>query len=427
MTWMKNARAHAPVDPEGAEDLPAAPPRLAPVTDPEPGDEDDLEMDDGREANLLRMCHAFLEPLRVEVGQVQGPECDMPLRTLLGELHYDLEAGLTEHTTSRNESALAQALPTWFDARKAAWSEREEQFGVLLEQLGESLFKLESGDQKSTARIRDGLTHLDSGAGRTNPAQMKRIVDNVVRALDDMKAENARRVQSMSSKIRELHEQVVEKTLEAQTDRLTGLNNRATFDDRLARMIRKSRLAPYRYTLLIMDVDHFKAVNDTHGHVEGDRVLKAVAEELEKVVMRKSDFLARYGGEEFAVLLADADGEAGRGAAERVREAVEAMELTSDGKDLRVTISIGVAEGCRTDSPNRLIKRADDSLYIAKKTGRNRVVVAGHGPGARVRLPPELTDRVRRAAKAKRAKEQMSAREAPRPKVISPRGRLPRR
>ncbi len=430
MTWMKTARARTPGPaPEDKEDGPAL---TAVSEDPSGDDEADdtepsAEFEEVRSDHLLRMCNALLQPLRVEVGQVHGPDCDKPLRTVLGELQYDIDEGLTEHTVRRGEGALREALPTWFGERKAAWSEREKQFGALLEQLGESLFKLESKDQKSTARIRDGLTHLESGAGRTTPAQMKRIVDNVVRAVDDMQAENARRVQSMSSKIRELHEQVVEKTLEATTDRLTGLNNRATFDDRIKRLITKSRLAPFRYTLLLMDIDHFKAVNDTHGHVEGDRVLRAVATQLEKIILRKSDFLARYGGEEFAVLLADADGDAGRGAAERVREAVEAMDLSVEGKPLPITISIGVAEGCRTDSPNKLIKRADDSLYIAKKTGRNRVVVAGSGPGARVRLPGELSDRARAARKAKRTEEQMKGRQAPRPKVISPRGRLPRR
>ena len=174
---------------------------------------------------------------------------------------------------------------------------------------------------------------------------------------------------------------------------------RKDFDDGLARMIERSRLAPYRYTLLLIDIDHFKAVNDTHGHIEGDRVLKTVAMQLEKVVMRKDDFLSRYGGEEFTVLLSDSDAEAGARAAERIRKAVESMSLSVNDTPLHITVSIGVSEGCRTDSPTKLLKRADDSLYIAKKLGRNQVVVAGEGTGSRVRLPRELANRARATRK----------------------------
>jgi diguanylate cyclase (GGDEF)-like protein len=361
----------------------------------------ELDEPDDPQEPALRIVGALLEPLRVEVSLVQGPDCDKPLRRLLGDLKYDVDAGLTNHSARRAEEVLSEAIPLWFAERKSAMTEREAQFTELLGQLGASLFKMERREDRSTTRIRDGLSNIENGQRRPSPIQVKKIVANVVKALDDMRAENARQVQKMSSKIRDLHEQVVEKTLEAQIDRLTGLNNRSTFDDGIARMIARSRLAPYRYTLLLIDIDHFKAVNDTHGHVEGDRVLKAVAMQLEKVVMRKDDFLGRYGGEEFTVLLSDSDGEAGARTAERIRKAVESMTVSVNGTRIYITVSIGVSEGCRTDSPTKLLKRADDSLYIAKKMGRNRVVVAGEGTGSRVRLPRELANRAKAARKAR--------------------------
>jgi diguanylate cyclase (GGDEF)-like protein len=351
-----------------------------------------------------RVARALLTPLRTEVSRVDGPPCDTAFRQLLGQIQYDLDSGLTSHSAQRAEEKLATEMPVWLVGRRAAEKERVEQITSLLGSLGESLFKMQNRDDKSAARIRDGLTHIEANSSRTSHAMLKRIVANMLKAIDDMKTENQRRVSQMSAKIRELHQEVAEKTLEAQIDRLTGINNRATFDDHLARVIKRSTIAPLRFTLLAIDIDHFKAVNDTYGHLEGDRALKRVAIQLERMILRKGDLIARYGGEEFAVVLSDADADSGRKAAEAIRGAVEEMEILLGSQTLRLTVSVGVAEGCRADTSDKLIRRADDCLYIAKKAGRNRVVVAGTGKGTPIRLPRELADRARAVQRAKRTR-----------------------
>lgn len=163
----------------------------------------------------------------------------------------------------------------------------------------------------------------------------------------------------------------------AVTDGLTGLNNRASFETRLAEEVLHARHRGRPLTLMIVDVDHFKSFNDTFGHPAGDEVLKEVSDRFRRA-LRSSDFVARYGGEEFAILLPGVDLEEARNLAERVRQTVDGGEWPQRN----ITVSIGVA-GLREESGGqRLIVDADEALYLSKRRGRNRVSVCETG------LPP---------------------------------------
>jgi len=123
----------------------------------------------------------------------------------------------------------------------------------------------------------------------------------------------------------------------------------------------------------MLDVDHFKRVNDTHGHDAGDTVLRGIATALHKIA-RKSDFVARWGGEEFVVALVQTADAGGRIAAERVRRAIAETAFTlASGETLHVTASIGLASAAATINMDELVGRADRALYAAKGRGRNRV------------------------------------------------------
>jgi len=158
----------------------------------------------------------------------------------------------------------------------------------------------------------------------------------------------------------------------AETDALTGLANRRRCVERIEHELARAKRTSRPLCLMICDVDHFKAVNDTHGHNAGDEVLRAVAKELEARV-RTVDLVGRWGGEEFVVVLPEAPLAGGRLVAERLRRAVES--LTFAGPLEGVTISAGVVE-CDPALPlDALVQRADECLYEAKAKGRNRVVV----------------------------------------------------
>ncbi len=169
-----------------------------------------------------------------------------------------------------------------------------------------------------------------------------------------------------------LHEEI---KMMAFTDGLTGLINHRHFQERLSDEFRRSMRFNDPLSLILIDIDHFKKVNDTYGHPVGDVVLRGVAETIREGV-REIDLPARYGGEEFAVMVVKAEARSARRIAERVRKSVKDREFDVDGHRFRVTTSLGIAsypsDALRKD---QLIERADRALYAAKEQGRDRTVL----------------------------------------------------
>lgn len=185
----------------------------------------------------------------------------------------------------------------------------------------------------------------------------------------------------MERELRRTHEALREANAElerlANTDPLTGLANRRRFLERLDGEIERADRYERPLSLILLDLDRFKAVNDTHGHAAGDDVLRDAARVL-RAVSREVDLPARIGGEEMTLLLPETDRRGARAVAERIRSAIErARHAAPDGDPFRVTASLGVASagpGARTGA--ELLQRADEALYRAKEAGRNRVVMA---------------------------------------------------
>jgi diguanylate cyclase (GGDEF)-like protein len=160
-------------------------------------------------------------------------------------------------------------------------------------------------------------------------------------------------------------------------DALTGCFNRREFHRRLQEEMAVSRRYGRSLSLLMLDLDHFKVVNDTYGHQVGDEVLKAVAG-MVRLQLRAVDMVARFGGEEFTVILPETAVAGGVAVAERIRSHVENSRVTLEtGEAVQITVSIGVVafplSGTAPSSEERLIAEADRALYIAKNKGRNRV------------------------------------------------------
>ncbi len=159
----------------------------------------------------------------------------------------------------------------------------------------------------------------------------------------------------------------------ATTDPLTGLCNRYQFSALVGQEIRRTRRHPQALTLMMLDVDHFKRINDTFGHGGGDAALQGLAEALREV-LRDSDIIGRMGGEEFAALLLEADLQAARDIAERLRQACEQCSMPYRGQQIRITVSIGLSQWRPHEkTAEEALLRADQALYRAKRGGRNRV------------------------------------------------------
>ena len=182
------------------------------------------------------------------------------------------------------------------------------------------------------------------------------------------------RWKTYSDRLREIHRQSLEL---AATDSLTGLHNRRYLSAHLVRQIMRSRETRKPCSVLVLDIDHFKRINDTYGHQAGDEVLKALADSF-KFNIRGVDLACRYGGEEFVIVMPETELDVAQRVAERLREAIaERRYRIGEGKpEIPVTASIGIATlDPATDTPQTLIERADKALYEAKASGRNKVVI----------------------------------------------------
>ena len=191
-------------------------------------------------------------------------------------------------------------------------------------------------------------------------------------------------VQELEARVRtgarivELQEQLIaareQLRIEATHDSLTGLLNRAAFFEGLHKEVVRARRYKTPLALIMADLDHFKAINDRHGHPNGDRVLRETAHRL-RASIRGSDVIGRYGGEEFVVAAPDCSLEDARALAERFRASIGTLPVEIGGEFIFVTMSLGVAATTEMDDADRLLQVADDALYRAKNAGRNTVEV----------------------------------------------------
>ncbi|MBB3243355.1 diguanylate cyclase (GGDEF)-like protein [Pseudomonas sp. Tn43] len=165
-------------------------------------------------------------------------------------------------------------------------------------------------------------------------------------------------------------------TQSALRDPLTDTGNRIAMDQTLEREIEMSRRHSQPLSLLMLDIDHFKQINDTYGHTAGDEVLKAVASSI-KNQLRNVDMVFRFGGEEFLILLSNTSREAAAMVGERLRFAAQAQDYMAEGKMIELTVSIGCSTLLPGESAESLLRRADSALYVAKREGRNRLAMAG--------------------------------------------------
>ncbi len=182
-------------------------------------------------------------------------------------------------------------------------------------------------------------------------------------------------LKAMSEELAELRSEVERLNRDSMTDQLTSIANRRAFDATLAELIAESGKSGAPLCLVMVDIDHFKSFNDSHGHVLGDQVIRFVAQEMQQCTKGR-DMVARYGGEEFALLLPKTPLDGAEMLADSIRSLIEAQSIVDEqtGNDVgNVTVSMGVAQFRQYDLSKDLVERADRALYASKERGRNQV------------------------------------------------------
>ena len=238
-----------------------------------------------------------------------------------------------------------------------------------------------SAEQTADRRINHRMRRLEGAVRSGDPVKIKAEAQDTVTLLTEFLAERGTRHQeqiaAMAARLDSLRDELDNVRAQASIDALTQLYNRASFEEQIEREVDLATLFGKRGCLIMLDIDHFKWVNDTHGHPCGDQVLRETAETLVRCFKRKDDFVARYGGEEFAVVLRDLDLKTARTVAERGMGAIRILEIHRDGlpEPLRITVSMGIARLRPGETAAAWIERADRALYQAKNGGRDRIEV----------------------------------------------------
>lgn len=307
-------------------------------------------------------------------------EEDRRFRRSLDEFLEEIATGLTEHVAGRAKHSLVPELESWFQRQDASRAAHRGELAGVLELMGKALKAMQGGDEVFLDGLDGHLERLRNAADgvqvRSVSKRLETIIDQTVAHAEKEREARDRQVRSLSESIRGLHEELDEVRIQMAEDPLTGLYNRGSFDDRIEVELNKARLAPYDFSLVMIDLDHFKAINDKHLHVGGDRVLIACCRAIQQVVLRKSDLCARYGGEEMAVILTDCAVDDAARVAEAIREQIEGLEIRLETGTVTPTASLGVTCFIEGDRADRLIARADRAMYRAKRGGRNQVQVA---------------------------------------------------
>ena len=266
------------------------------------------------------------------------------------------------------------------EAENAYTQSHHAEFSKIVETLIEGINELTSDNSNFNNQLDVSLSQVGRAAELENLKQIRYQIRQVVakakRVLQEKQERDGEKQQELSQKVEALESQLSQAEAEIRIDGLTKVFNRRAFDERIQEEVRRSQVLERGFGLVLFDIDHFKHVNDTHGHPIGDRILIALAKHA-KVVFRVDDFIARYGGEEFAVILQASSIEIVQHAAERLRESIAQKEFRyqQDGRTnaLKISISGGVAWFRDRDTDMSLIGRADQCLYLAKGTGRNQI------------------------------------------------------
>ena len=249
-----------------------------------------------------------------------------------------------------------------------------EEVGLLIEHVLQQLdqWSLSSADHQQTIEASiDCLKSCD-----TQDAAIACLNERIFPTIEqiNLNTQTLRTQLSNSAEvIRKLKQELDEATSLAKTDSLTGIPNRRGFDELVAERIQHANKKQRSFALLLLDLDHFKKINDHFGHLVGDSALRYIARSLHKET-KGQDAISRLGGEEFAILLTDIEFNNAMLVAEKIRTHIAAKSLRVKDHDdpLRFTISIGVAMYQFGENADRLFERADKALYMAKRTGRNR-------------------------------------------------------
>ncbi|MDJ0939372.1 MAG: GGDEF domain-containing protein, partial [Woeseiaceae bacterium] len=272
----------------------------------------------------------------------------------------------------------AQVRRFFADRRKAEKTfvtERLHDYRGVVEDLVSGLRVIGERDQSTEHSVKASLNMIEDAVGTGVLPEIRKAlsqtISQVTQTFAEQKAQYEQQLAELNDRMSNLRQDLVAAREEMKRDALTDAYNRGAFDAGIAQSLNMHFILNQPVTLVMIDLDNFKSINDTYGHAAGDEVLRSVGESLARAFIRKSDLVARYGGDEFAVILNDTSAENATNVIERFLKYVQDVRIPYASEDTVVSCSAGYTEIHESDTVETLVHRADRALYQAKAAGRN--------------------------------------------------------
>jgi diguanylate cyclase len=272
------------------------------------------------------------------------------------------------YVTNLRKNELGYITKTLQDLRQTVWA--------FVHGLNQAL----TGEGEANVQVKAQLARLERAAKSPSTEELKREAMSVAQSIglifEERKRRQVSQVTELGERMAALGRALEEARREVGLDSLTRLANRKAFDEELGRVADVASLFKQPACLVLVDADHFKAVNDGFGHAAGDEVLRQLTGCLIRTFRRRDDVVARYGGEEFGIILRETVLREATLLGDRLLESVRDLTVEHTGRNIKLTVSVGIAEVHPGETPEQWLERTDQALYEAKNAGRDRVACA---------------------------------------------------
>ena len=324
----------------------------------------------------IRALFKFLKGFSLDLKEINSDEFKDDISRLLDAFTGETKLKKIQSRFEKNKKGVA----AYIDRQKKYLIDREGELKEIIDILTNAMVNLDVENQEYNQKLLEQsgkieqITFLDD---------IKKIKQGLILEIEQMRQSIKEKqsgdqvtLEALAKQVHTLNSQLEKAHTESVTDSLTGIYNRKAFDRQINELVEKNTVSKSPFALLMVDIDNFKRINDTHGHQTGDRIIMAIANKCRQTI-RSEDFLARYGGEEFVIILPGASLRNGIKKANHICRSVALtryrLDEDQDHQTLNVTVSIGVSGIQKSDTTTSVIERADKALYAAKQAGKNCV------------------------------------------------------
>lgn len=338
-----------------------------------------LTASDSKKAFLLlaiRVLLQFVQDFSLDLKEIRSDEFRKRISDLSAEFAKDKKTKKIQSCFEKNKKVIADFIKR----QKDYLIDRENEFKDIIDILSRAMVTLDTENREYNQKILKQSEKIEQITLLDDIKKLKQAliqeIEQIRQTVKEKQSRDSAKLEILSNQVSTLNVQLEKARTESVTDGLTGIYNRKAFDHYLADILEKNTTSGSTFALLMLDIDNFKGINDTHGHQIGDRVLLAIVNKCRQSI-RGEDFLARYGGEEFVMVLPGASLENAVKKADQICSTIAAtryfLDDASGSQTLAVTVSIGVIAHRESDTAAGIIERVDKALYAAKDAGKNRV------------------------------------------------------